>query len=113
MEEGLWTAIFSSGVMAGGGVVYLSSGKVVGGDSQFYYLGTYTFDSMSKLLDANISVSPFVSGAISVFGVELPKYDLKLRGVLSHGETIVAGYSPLMPQLKLNVKLVKRLDGQL
>ena len=72
MEQGLWTAIFSSGSIAGGGVVYLSEGKLVGGDSQFYFVGTYQFNGTTKQLDANISVIPFVAGAISIFGCNCP-----------------------------------------
>jgi hypothetical protein len=113
MEQGLWTAIFSSGSIAGGGVVYLSAGKIVGGDSQFYFIGTYQFDDESNQLEANLAVIPFVSGAISIFGLQLPRYDLRLSGVLSAVEATISGHSPAYPQLRLGVKLVKRLDGQL
>jgi hypothetical protein len=113
MEQGLWTAIFSSGSVAGGGVVYLSDGKLIGGDSQYYYIGTYRFNAATLHLEADITVMPFVAGAISVFGFQVARYDLKLSGALTSSEATVVGTLPLAPQLRLNVKLVKRLDGKL
>jgi hypothetical protein len=112
MEEGLWTAIFSSGgPISGGGVVYLADGKLIGGDSQFYYVGTYTFDVNTQHLQAQATVIPFVSGAISIFGIEVPRYELVLSGRLQDSEASISGSVADFPNLRLNVKLVKRADG--
>jgi hypothetical protein len=110
MEQGLWTAIFSSGSLAGGGVVYLSGGKLVGGDSQFYWVGSYQFDPSTKHLEASATVLPFVAGAISIFGIAVPQYELRLSGILASNEASIVGLLPAMPSVRMNVKLVKRLE---
>jgi hypothetical protein len=112
MEQGLWTAIFSSGSLAGGGVVYLSGGRLVGGDSQFYFAGEYKFDQTSRMLDARATVLPFVAGAITIFGFPVDRYELTLRGTLEPTEASIRGFVTGNPQLTLNVKLVKRLSQQ-
>lgn len=110
MEQGLWTAIFNSGSLAGGGVVYLSAGKLVGGDSQFYYIGDYRFDPTTRHLEARATILPFVAGAISIFGVALPRYELRLSGLLEPTQALITGFLTANPHLSMNVKLVKRLE---
>lgn len=108
--DGLWTAVFRSASLAGGGVIYLSEGKVVGGDSQYFYLGTYSYNSENHLLTAQVKCIAFLNGAISVFGIPARTFDLTLSGKASGNTATVHGKVNQRPTLSLIVQLAKRTE---
>jgi hypothetical protein len=107
MIEGLWTAVFSSGSISGAGVIYLSDGRAVGGDSQ-YYDGSYTFETETGRLEAQLRVTAFVRGAITLFGAPIPAFTLKLSGSVSDRNASASGMVFEFPSLRLQVQLIKR-----
>lgn len=108
MIEGLWTAVFSSGAIAGAGVIYLSDGQALGGDNQYFYKGPYTFDPRTGLLSAKLQVTAFIKGAIAVFGAPIPSFTLELRGTVAGDKATAAGSVLEMPSVKVQIQLVKR-----
>lgn len=108
MIEGLWTAVFSSGAIAGAGVIYLTDGQVVGGDNQYFYRGPYTFDSRTGLLSARLQVKAFIKGAIAVFGAPIPSFTLDLSGTVVGDKATATGSVLEMPSVKIQIQLVKR-----
>jgi len=108
MVEGLWTAVFSSGAIAGAGVVYLSDGHAVGGDNQYFYHGSYDFDSGTGRLHAKLKVTAFVRGAIAVFGIPISSFDLDLKGTVSGDNATALGVVSELPSLNIQIHLVKR-----
>jgi hypothetical protein len=108
MIEGFWTAIFTSGNLSGGGVVYLSGGTLVGGDSQYFYLGNYQFNPQNQSLTAQSRVVAFVSGAVSVFGIPASLFDLRLDGKASGSSLTARGFLIQNPALTFSVQLLKR-----
>ena len=107
--EGLWTAEFGSTAgRFGGGVVVFRDGRVMGGDSGYYYLGTYSLVTGNEFR-ATIDVVPFINGIESVFNTLGRNLKLELTGTLTDGAHAIAqGYPVGMPGLKLGVKLAKR-----
>ena len=45
--DGLWIAQFTGKEVSGSGVVVFSNGKLFGGETGFYYIGTYESDGKS------------------------------------------------------------------
>lgn len=110
MIEGLWTAVFGSGSISGAGVVYLSGGRAVGGDNQYFYKGSYTYEPQTRLLTATLQVTAFIKGAIAVFGVPIPSFTLSLAGTVVGDHATATGSVTEMPSVKIHIQLVRRFD---
>jgi hypothetical protein len=110
MIEGLWTAVFGSGPISGGGVIYLSDGEAVGGDNQYFYLGSYAFEPQLSTLRARLQVIAFVKGAITVFGAPIPSFTLEVEGKVVGNSVTATGSVMGMPAVKMHLQLVKRTN---
>jgi hypothetical protein len=106
--DGLWTAEFGSNTgVFGGGVAVFRGGKILGGDSTYYYTGEYNL--AGNVLTATLRISPFIPGAESVFKTVGRDVVLMLTGSLTgDGLAIAQGHPQGMPQLNFGVKLIKR-----
>jgi len=106
--QGLWTIEFGSSTgRFGAGVVVFKEGRVMGGDSGYYYIGTYSL--VGDEFSAKIDLVPFVPGIETVFNTLGHNVKLSLTGTLIDSEHATAQGSPVaMPHLKLGVKLTKR-----
>lgn len=108
MIEGLWTVVFSSGNMAGGGVVHLQNGTVTGGDAQYYYLGRYSFDEKTLTFRATLDIRAFVNGAIAVFGWSVQQFALELEGRVTGDTAVARGTVSQAPGAVISMQLVRR-----
>lgn len=106
--EGLWTAEFGSTTgIFGGGVVVFEDGKLLGGDSWYYYVGTYSLNG--NTLETRLRVVPYIHGAQSVFGTVGRELVLNLVGSLTDPTHALAqGTAEGMPNLSFGAKLTKR-----
>lgn len=106
--QGLWTAEFGSSVgIFGGGVAVFLGGKVLGGDGSYFYVGNYQVNGNN--FTATLTVSPFISGAQSVFGTVGQALILELSGSMSGVERATAqGHPTGKPDLRFGVKLTRR-----
>lgn len=106
--NGLWTVEFgSSAGIAGAGVAVFRDGKIMGGDSGYYYIGEYRLDS--NHIVGSLNVIPFAPNIQSVFGTTGRTLKLKLDGSLaSPTSATLQGYPEDMPNMKFGAKLTKR-----
>lgn len=106
--DGLWTAEFgSSAGIFGGGVVVFREGKILGGDSTYFYTGDYRLQGST--FSATLKISPFIEGAESVFKTSGRDLILDLVGSFTPQGTAIAQGNPReIPQLNFGVKLTKR-----
>ena len=88
--EALWAASFEGPVDKGHGVVVFETGRVFGGDSGWYYSGTY--EVHQKNLTGRVKIVFHGSSQSSVTGhVPGQTFEIDLRGKISEdGQKIVA-----------------------
>ncbi|QNI32785.1 hypothetical protein H7849_01935 [Alloacidobacterium dinghuense] len=108
--DGLWTVEFgSSAGIFGGGIAVLSRGKIYGGDSGYFYLGSYRLENHS--FTARLEVQPFIDSFQSVFGTIGKRFTLLLEGSLKDENNAIAQGQPIgMPEMRFGAKLTKRSD---
>ena len=108
MLEALWSVEFGSnqGIL-GAGVAVFETGRVLGGDSAFMYVGSYEVDRGT--VTSNIRVSKYnnLSGMQSVFG-PLNEFNLKLTGQANPKLMALSGHVVENPELKITINAVRR-----
>ncbi len=66
--EALWTVEFISNLQVfGSGVVVLETGRVFGGDAQYYYLGDFDVKH-GEDVSVNVKITHFAGAGYSIFG---------------------------------------------
>ncbi len=105
--DGLWIVQFQGPQGDSGGVVVLTRGQVLGGDSGFTYDGT--FDFKDGIFTAKVSVKNFDPAIPNVLGVPSPfqlLIDAKLQGNTINGTGALA----IAPDSKIVIRLKKSVD---
>lgn len=99
MVNGLWTIEFTSLNLVGKGVlVVLSDGKLLGGDSGYYYSGNFRVSG--DAVSGTIGVTRFDRNSVSVFG-DIDNFSLNFDGKVS-GKSITGLASRTdVPSLKI------------
>jgi hypothetical protein len=105
MIDGLWTVEFRGPLGIGGGVVVLMKGQVLGGDSGYYYVGS--FDEKDDKFNAKVQVKNFMPQSQSVFG-GAGDVDLNMTGKVQGGTISGAGSPANAPQAQIAVTLTRR-----
>ena len=112
MLEALWSVTFQSNVPiqnnAGGGVAVLETGRVLGGDAQFTYIGSYR-SPRPELIEAEIECVSYREGGVSIFG-PLKKFHLKLQGKPDRNRFLLRGVVVEQPQMQIAIELVRRAE---
>jgi hypothetical protein len=90
------------------GVIYLADGEAVGGDSQYFYMGSYSFEPQISALRARLQVTAFIKGAIAVFGAPIPSFTLEVVGSVTGNIATATGSVVGMPGVRMQLQLVKR-----
>lgn len=109
MFEGLWTIKFISSLnMWGGGVIVLTrEGRIIGGDSGYYYIGTCTITGSQ--INGNIDIIQFDPQSISIFG-ELSNFQLTFNGTFEDNKFSATAQSPQFPGYSLKIEGNKKAD---
>lgn len=109
MVDGFWTVEFQ-GIpgYVGGGVVVLLKGRIIGGDSQYYYTGTYTV--VNDAIEGKIDVIAFVSQPASVFGTSEQRFGLTLSGQVRGVLIDAKGARAENPRMTMGMRLTRRSD---
>lgn len=102
--DGLWTAIFNVRGNSAGGIIVFSEGRARGGDSTYFYVGTYSLSNGE--LTANLTAYAYVPNAVTVFGVPAREFEVKLTGRLRGGE--ISANGTVMGMLPITVMLTRR-----
>jgi T3SS negative regulator,GrlR len=77
--EALWTVNFATAGGAGNGIVVFETGRIFGGDANYYWVGEY--DLQNGRITANLNVSNYSGLPYSVFG-QLMNFRLSLNADL-------------------------------
>lgn len=106
MLEALWSVEFASNHnIIGSGVVVFETGRIFGGDAQYYYTGKY--EVKNGLLDGNLEVVHYSGEPWSVFGT-LKTFCLTLSGAPSEPTFDVEGIQEEDTSNKILIRLIKR-----
>ena len=109
--EALWTVKFEDATVQGwvnGGVVVLETGRIFGGDSAYYYLGTFELDG--DRFTADVRVVHYSGDPTTTFGTTETDFKIQLEGQRS-GDTIQAEmWRVAAPNLRLPTILERKAD---
>ena len=104
IREGLYKVEFKTQIGMGYGVVLIRSGKLWGGDTGMFYIGSYTEDG-NKIV-ANVAIDRHSRTAAiptSVFGVE--RANITLTGVVSGDVVTTTGTAREAPGVTFQATL--------
>jgi hypothetical protein len=105
-REGLYRAAFQTPLGAGAGIVYASGGKMWGGDSAIYYVGTYS--DAGGQFTASVTTGRHTPGLGSVFGID--RVHIDLRGSVESDTVTLQGRAIEAPNVAFQVILTKISD---
>jgi hypothetical protein len=89
-EEALWTIEFETTLgWANGGVVVLETGRLFGGDSQYYYVGKYNY--AQPIYTAQVRVTHYQGPLGTAWGDAAQTFDLALRGNIDPDRILIEG----------------------
>ncbi len=107
MLEALWSVEFVSTQGAdGAGVVIFETGRIFGGDSQYYYIGS-AHVGKDGILHADLEVTHYAGNPYTVFG-QANQIHLKLEGKVQEPVMELLGYPLEDPNQKILVRCTKR-----
>jgi T3SS negative regulator,GrlR len=110
MIEALWSVEFSSNVgFIGAGVVVIETGRVLGGDSGFMYVGNVRVEQSTVHIDVKVSRYSDVLTLPSIFG-SLQTFHLKVSGPLNATNISFTGHVVENPALQIKVNAVRRAE---
>ncbi len=111
--EALWTVQFASNVGGTGrGVVVFETGRVLGGDPDYIYLGKYDLSPDGKQFSCELDVTNYSGRLNSIFG-PTPQFKLRIDAPVPTNDAIgsimqASGYLVGNPTLKIAIILTKR-----
>ncbi|WP_430433299.1 hypothetical protein [Methyloversatilis sp.] len=106
--EALYGIEFASNMNDGGyGVVVLETGRVLGGDSSFVFVGSYTVNNGTVI--ANVKCTNDRKTLLSVFG-DINEFNLHLEGKPDEKEFILQGHMIENPTMRIGIKLTRRAE---
>ncbi len=101
--EQLWSLEFVSKMSAeGGGIVVLEKKKILGGDNNYFYVGSY--DLKGNNFNATINIKHYHGVYNPIFG-KLEEFILKLVGEYDEDEMFLTGNILEDPTRELHVRL--------
>jgi hypothetical protein len=107
MIQGLWIVQYEGIQGNGGGAAVFVNGKVLGGDTGYTYIGTYT-EKDGKVI-AHVRVGNFLPGIPNVLGV-VGDFDLDINGQMASNVIKGVGSVAGRPGASVNLKLTKKAD---
>jgi hypothetical protein len=108
MLEALYGLEFESNLNDGGyGVVVLETGRVLGGDSSFVYVGSY--EVKNGVVKAKVKCTNDRKSLASVFG-DIDEFNLHLEGTPSPKQFTLQGHMIEDPSKRIAVKFTRRAE---
>ena len=105
MLEALWSVSFISNVEGfGSGVAVLDTGRVLGGDAQRFYVGSYNVEN--GIANATVTVTPCAGPSMTLFG-HAKKLTLKLTGKPERSEFALQGFVVENPALNSRIHFTR------
>lgn len=110
MIEALYGVEFTSSLNIGGfGVAVLETGRILGGDSSFVFVGSYEINQGK--INAKIKCTNDRKVLQSIFG-DLDEFNLELIGESDgkHDEIILQGVMLENPSMRIGIKFTRRAE---
>jgi len=107
MIEAMYGVEFVSQEMSGYGVAVLETGRILGGDTSFVYIGSY--EVTNGIVSAQVKCTNDRDVLPSVFG-DIKEFNLDLQGTLNDKEFILQGHMVENPNLSIGIKLTRRAE---
>ncbi len=108
MIEALWSVQFGSNLNDfGAGCVVLETGRVLGGDSGYYYVGSYKVEN--DVIAARIKVTHYSGELNSIFG-NVREFELQVTGKPERNIFVLNGHVEGHPELKISIRLTRRAE---
>ncbi len=108
LRNGLYKIDFETERGGGQGVVYLKNGKIRGGDSGWYYVGTYEQDGNDFTAKVTIKDHTKHTRITSVFGVD--EAEMTLKGTSEGDGVKTKGKSKQAPSVTFQARLERLSD---
>jgi hypothetical protein len=106
MVDGFWVVQFAGMEGKGGGVVVMTKGKILGGDSAFTYLGSYKEGDGKMSAEVLVqNFDPLIGNVLGIKGDFTLKFDLTANG---NDELQGQASTPSAPGFGLKAKLRRR-----
>lgn len=110
MIEALWSVEFGSNLGAiGAGVAVFETGRILGGDSAFMYVGNYKIENGIVHSDINVTKYNNIGHMQSIFG-PLTNFNLKVSGRADPRSMVLTGIVVEQPQLQITIKATRRVE---
>lgn len=108
--ESLWTLKFQGTRWAeiGSGIAVLESGRVLGGDACFTYMGEYSVTGNKISARVNIQKFEALPGVVS--GTGMDSYWLVLEGAVESPVMTLQGHVEGAPHIKMQVVMTRRIE---
>jgi hypothetical protein len=105
--DGLWIVQFTGKEILGSGVAVFSNGKVFGGETGFYYIGSY--EAEGKVVKARVMIRNFDPAIPSGFGIP-GDYEMDVSAVLQDDKMTGTAMIANQPQHSLGIRLIKKAN---
>jgi T3SS negative regulator,GrlR len=105
--DGFWIVQFTGTEVYGSGVVVFSNGKLFGGETGFYYVGTYESDG--KVVKARVMIRNFDPTMPSGFGI-VGDYEMDVSAMLQDDKIVGTAMIANQPQHSLGIRLTKKAN---
>lgn len=108
MLEAMYGVEFASNMNNGGyGIAVIETGRILGGDSSFVYVGNY--ELKNGVLHAEIKCTNDRESLQSIFG-DIKEFTLHLEGKPEHNGFIMEGHMAENTNMKIGIKLTRRAE---
>src|SRR4051794_11545766 len=108
MRDGLYKADFHTPLNSGTGVVHILNGRLWGGDSALYYVGTFAFRGDEVMADIVTNRHTPNSQVTSVFGTD--RVHASLQGKWSGDTAVLRGSAAEAPGIVFQARLSRIAD---
>lgn len=106
--DGFWIVQFTGTEVYGSGVVVFSNGKVFGGETGFYYIGTY--EANGNVVKARVMIRNFDPAIQSGFGI-VGDYEMDVSTMLQDDNMMTrTAMIANQPQHSLGIRLTKKAN---
>jgi hypothetical protein len=109
MLDALWSVEFRSSTQTGAGVVVLNQGRILGGDAQYFYVGSYRLEG--AIAKATFTIQHYAGAAHTVFG-NAQQLVIEVSGKPAQDSFELRGHVLGAPKATLTVRLQRRAELQ-
>jgi len=105
MVNGLWTMKIQANTgKTAFGVAVFADGKILGGDSAYYYAGTYSV--RGEMLTGEVKATSYSGVISSLFGS--PAGIIKVKGKIEETAFLLSGHMAQQPSVTVTIRGTKR-----